>query len=65
MGTHLSYSCAILALDQSLDRLTPNLSSSEIVHSPGKVAELLGDDKSLIHLSGAPAALFNPAVTTD
>jgi hypothetical protein len=26
------------------------------------VAELLGGDKTLIHLSGAPAALFNPAL---
>jgi hypothetical protein len=26
------------------------------------VADLLGDDKSLIRLSGAPAALFNPAL---
>ena len=56
-----SLSCAV-ALDQSLDRLTPNLSPSEIVHSPDKVADLFDNDKSLIHLSGAPAALFNPAL---
>ena len=61
MGTHLSCSC-VVALDQSLDRLNPNLSPSELVHSPDKVAELLGGDKTLIHLSGAPAALFNPAL---
>jgi len=61
MGTHLSCSCAV-ALDQSLDRLNPNSSPSDIVHFPDKVAELLDDDKSLIRLSGAPAALFNPAL---
>jgi hypothetical protein len=58
--SYLSYSCA-LALDQSLDRLTPRSSPSEIVHSPDKVASLLGD-KSPIHLNGPPAAIFNPAL---
>ena len=61
IGTDLSYSCA-LALDQSLDRLTPKSSPSEIVHSPEKVAGLLGSDASPIHLNGAPAAMFNPAL---
>jgi hypothetical protein len=55
--SYLSYSCA-LALDQSLDRLTPGSSPSEIVHSPDKV---LGD-KSLIHLNGPPATIFSPAL---
>ncbi len=58
--SYLSYSCA-LALDQSLDRLTPGSSPSEIVHSPDKVASLLGD-KSLIHLNGPPATIFSPAL---
>jgi hypothetical protein len=38
--------------------LTPKSSPSEIVHSPDKVANLLGD-KSPIHLNGPPAAIFN------
>jgi hypothetical protein len=63
IGTYLSYSCS-LALDQSLDRLTPKSSPSEIVDSPDKVAGLLGSDKSPIHLNGAPVAMFNPALAT-
>ena len=55
--------CAV-AVDRSLDCITPNVAPSEVVRSPDKVADLLGDDKSLIHLSGAPAALFNPALAT-
>ena len=62
--TYLSHS-SVLGLDQHLNRLKPPFSPSDIVHSPDKVANLLGGDEPPIHLGrpgGAPAAIFNPAL---
>ncbi|KAF8962089.1 hypothetical protein BDZ97DRAFT_1156495 [Flammula alnicola] len=53
------------ALDERLNRLLLIPSPLDIVHSPEKLADLLGGDEPLIHLGrpgGAPAALFNPAL---
>ena len=62
--SYLSHTCA-LVLNQRLNRLMPRFSPPEIVHSPDKLASLLGGDEPPIHLGrpgGAPAALFNHAL---
>ena len=64
MGARLSHFSS-LALDDRLNRLSPAPSPSDIVHSPHRLADLLGGDKPPIHLGwpgGAPAVIFNPAL---
>ena len=66
ISARLSHSYA-LALDESLNRLAPTPSPSDIVDSFSRQAELLGGDKASIHLGrpgGAPASIFNPALAT-
>jgi len=55
------------ALDDHLKCLPPPSSPLDLVHSPHKLAELLGGEMPSIHLGrpgGAPVAIFNPALAT-
>ena len=57
----------LIALDDRLKCLPPAPSPSEIVHSPHKLAEILGGEMPSIHLGrpgGVPVAIFNPALAS-